>query len=465
MRSAYNLSHLAHLSGQIGRIQTVSVIPVVAGDSLSARISGILRMAQTRKEIVSECQIDICAFYVKHRHLFGNAAWMEFVRKGIQGDVTDNPFTGIAVGASYRNPFYLGIKTCGATVNPALVQGYNFIYTRYFGVPSTHNNGEFNFTAAYSGSPQGPASNQFYPTNETWANNMRQFGAMAARLPHILNSLSVINNTGASGFDQDLSAADYGVLINDTTPNVGLLDIRDLEAIKSRYSDVQEANYFAQYYDDLLEHRWHAKGVTSDADPKPEMIGRETHFISGRDIDGTDDATLGTFVGKSLDGIKFGFPRKYFPEHGNVWIMMVLRFPLVHTKEQHPLLATATPDATLLLGDPKIWQGQKPIAFDPGKYLSGGSIFTPDINSYVTPYGQEYRYQPNRIHPVFETIPGYPFIQWDSANPYPWLYYTDKEYSETFEVSQTNHWTAHMELDMIRYTNLPGVDNSIFAGA
>ena len=117
MRAKYNLSHLAHISMQIGRLQTISVIPVVAGDSLEVDIDGIFRLATTRKEIVSECQVDICAFYVPHRHVWPNE-WPKIVTEGLQSE------TGLTAGgnvdANSRDPFYLGIKQCGATINKAL---------------------------------------------------------------------------------------------------------------------------------------------------------------------------------------------------------------------------------------------------------------------------------------------------------------------------------------------------------
>lgn len=452
MRNSYNLSHIAHLAGHIGRIQTISTIPVIPGDSLEINLDGIIRLAPTRKEIVSECQVDICAFYVKHRHVYGDTAWTDAIRAGPQAT---NPFTGIAVASAYRDPFYLGIHSCGATVNAALLRGYNFIMSRYFFVPSINGNAEY--TVAQN-------NWDFYPTVQTWASNMRKYGALAARLPHILNGFNALNNTTASGANNNLTQADWGVQIPDTAPNVGLLDIRNLAEIKSRYKTVQDANWFAQFYTDVLEKRWNTDGVNSDADKRPDYLGRTTQMLSGQDVNGTDDATLGSFVGKTLDRVNFSMPRRFFPEHGNVWIMAVLRFPMLHTREQHPLLVNPTPDWNLLTADPTLVNAQEPVPFDPAQWIAGGSAFGTDPN-VQQPYGQEYRYQPNRVHPNYAAIPGYPFSAWDSATIAPWLYYFNEEYKETFQTSQIGQWQAHMRVNATKLSSLPNPVTSIYAGA
>lgn len=80
--------------------------------------------------------------------------------------------------------------------------------------------------------------------------------------------------------------------------------------------------------------------------------------------------------------------------------------------------------------------------------MAGGSLWTPDVDLMQQPYGQEYRYQPNRIHPVFESIPGYPFTSWDTANANDWYYYKNNEYQETFQTSQVGHWQAHAQVNV-----------------
>lgn len=451
MRNRYNLSHLAHIAGHIGRLQTISVIPVVPGDSIEININGIFRLAPTRKEIVSECQLDICAFFVPHRHVYGDD-WVEAITEGLQNDVT---ITGVTADADSRDPFYLGIKTCGATINRATVQGYNRIYQRYFAPPTMGSNQTWTFTNL-----------DFYPNGTTSdLINHRRYGALAARLPHILNGFVQVNQLNAGGFEREYLQGDWGVEIPDAVPDVGILDIRDLKQIQSRYRSVQQQNYFAQFYNDVIAHKWSTSGVNSDADPRPTYLNRETMFISGTDVNGTDDATLGSFIGKTLDRIRFTLSRRFLPEHGNVWLMMLPRFPLVHTKEQHPLLVDPDPDWKLLTGDPTVWAGEPVVPFDPSNWLSGGSAITPNIAIAQQPYGQEYRYQPNRIHPVFEEIPGYPFTSWDSSGYQAWMFYNNNEFANVFQTSQIAQWQAHMSVGCTKFSTIPDPKTSIFAGA
>lgn len=451
MRNIFNLSHLAHIVGHIGRLQTITVIPVVAGDALKLSLSGILRLATTRKEIVSECQIDICAFYVPHRHVYG-AQWVEIINEGLQAD--DVLPAGPAAPADARDPFYLGIKQCDANLNLALVRGYNQIYRRYFAVPTTVANDTWTFT-----------NEDFYPNTQSEDHkNHRKYGALAARLPHILNGGTMVNSINAAGNDRLYEQEDWGVDLP-VSGATAVLDIRDLAQVQSRYKSIQEQNYMATFYSDVLSRKWPTRKVNTDADQRPTYLGRNTTFISGSDVNGTDDATLGSYVGKTLDRISFNMPRRTFPEHGNVWVMILPRYPLVHTKEQHPLLARAVPDNKLLLADPTVWKGEPVVAFDPSNWMAGGSSLVANVDNIQQPYGQEYRYQPNRIHPVFEEIQGYPFTQWDSASALPWYYYRDNEYFNTFQTSQIAQWQAHMKVDCDRYTSVVDPKSSIFAGA
>lgn len=449
MRNKYNLSHLAHVVGHIGRLQTISVIPVVAGDSINLSIDGVFRLATTRKEIVSEVQLDICAFFVKHRHVWGQE-FIDAAKLGLQALPTLSG--GPAIPADSRDPFFLGIKQCGATLNKSLSFGHNFILQRYFAVPTTRGNGIRDWDDM-----------NYYPSGvSSDAINTRLFGPCIARLPHILNGGTRVNQQNADGLTRGLSDPDWAVEVD----GVGMQwDIRDLAAIQGRYKSVQEQNYFDQFYKDILDGKWGSGKINADADPRPDYLGRTTQFLSGHDVDGTDDATLGSFVGKTVGRIRFNIPRRFFPEHGNIWVMMVPRFPLVHTDEQHPLLCDAEPDVKLTLADPTVWANEKPIAFNPGRWLAGGSVYTPDVDLVQQPYGQEYRYQPNRIHPVFEAIPGYPFTSWDTPVDNEWYYYQDNEFVDVFQNSQVEQWQGHMSVNCTRFSTIPGVTASIMAGA
>lgn len=447
-RNQFDLSHLSHICGHIGRIQTACVIPVEAGASLEINLDGIGRLAPNRKEIVSECQVDICAFFVPYRIVYGQA-WIDLLKSGPD---TAPAFTGVAVGAGFRDPAYLTLPSCNATINRALLEGYNRIYYNYYSVPSVPTNPD---------NPIGINTDfTWYPTTEAGAHNCRQYGRLAARLPHVLNGGNVVDAAGTAGWEtQNLTSADS------TVTAAGSFDIRDLALVQSRFRAESERAWYQHFYQDVMEI-WGSK-VGPDTDPsnlRPHMLGRQTAMLSGRDIDGTDDATLGTFQGKTLDRVSFNMPRKHFNEHGLVFVLVLFRYPLVHTREAHPLLQASNWTYDDITAEPNRYENSRPVNFDPGAWLTGAASFTPVV-TVQQPYGQNYRYQPNRVHPNFQTIPGYPFSNFDGTQLTDWMYYQNNEYRETFQTTQIGHWQMQARIGVKKFSLLPGVDQSIMAGA
>ncbi|QXP08659.1 MAG: major capsid protein [Arizlama microvirus] len=449
MRNEFNLSHLSHTAGHIGRIQSLTIIPVEAGSSLQINLDGIARLAPNRKEIVSECQIDICAFFVPHRIVYGQD-WIDFINSGPDETKT---FTGVAVGAGYRNPEWLCLPTCGATINRSLLEGYNRIYANFYAVPSL----------TITGDGQDPQDFDWYPTTETGAANARKYGYLAARLPHVLNGGNLVYSSGATGWEtQDLNDTDYEVPVTG-----GVFDLRDLQQFQSRLNTEAANAWFSRWYQDVMKEKWGSE-IGPDVDPrnlKPHLLMRQTQMMSGKDIDGTDDATLGSFQGKTLERVAFNMPRKYFAEHGNVYVLALLRYPLVHTREQHPLLASANFSYDEIAADPGRLASLAPVAYDPSPWLAGGSSYgDPSPLILQQPYGQHYRFQPNRVHPNFAQIPGYPFSDYDSVTFTGWYYYLDEEYKETFQTTQIGQWQIQALVNCTKYSPVPGVKASIFAG-
>lgn len=432
----------------IGRIQTLAAIPVEAGASIELNMSGIARLAANRKEVVSECQLDIVAFFVPHRLAYGQA-WIDFINAGVDGlDLID----GISIPAAYRSAPYLGINTLGPQAPGHLIRGYNSIFYNYFAVPS--------FVVTGDGAD---ATNlNWFPTTEVGAANCRKYGRLAARLPHITNGGNLVDATSAANpaYKQDLTDADAQVPLGS-----GVFDIRDLARIQGRYKSEAQMAWFAHFYQDVMNERW-GTDVSNDADPRnirPTMLMRHIQMLSGTDIDGTDDATLGTFQGKTLERTSFNMPRKFFGEHGVVWVLMLPRYPMVHTDERHPMLYQVAQNYKDMAGDADIVSKEAPVRWDPQAWLDGTGIVMPVTTQQ--PFGQQYRFQPNRVHPNFKIIPGYPFSQFKASAQYQdWLYHYDEEYKETFQTTQIGQAQAQTRLNVFKYSPVPGPVSSIFAG-
>lgn len=455
-RNEYDLSHLSHTALHIGRIQSLTIIPVEAGSSLELNLDGIARLAPTRKEIVSECQVDILAFHVPHRIIFGQT-WIDFINEGGDEDFT---FTGVSVAAAYRDADYLCLPITGATVHRTLVEGMNRIWHNFFAVPS--------FPTTPHG---GVAATQYdwFPTTEAGAANTRKYGLLAARLPHVLNGANNIYDSTTGWEAQGLEVDDL-TLTNDNTVAIsgGEFTIQSLAQVQAHYETEVARAWFGHFYQDVMAENWGSQ-LSGDVDPRnlmPEMLGRSTMMMSGTDINGTDDATLGTFQGKTLERIRFNMPRKHFAEHGFVFVVALMRYPLVNTREVHPLLKSVNPSYLEIAGDPKLLAVQPPIEWNPDLWYKDSSGFT-GVSPIPQrePYGQWMRFQNNRVHTNFEAIPGYPFTGYGQTSFMETLYHTDEEYRPTFHTTQIGQAQIHAQIRCRKFSYVPGVKASIFAGA
>ena len=67
-RNLFDLSHYSLMAGNIGRLQTLSLIPIVAGDSITLNLDTVIRLTQLRRDMVIDAKVDLFAFYIPHRH-------------------------------------------------------------------------------------------------------------------------------------------------------------------------------------------------------------------------------------------------------------------------------------------------------------------------------------------------------------------------------------------------------------
>src|SRR2546429_558692 len=81
-RMPHDLSHLGFLTGQIGRLITISTTPVIAGDSFEMDAVGALRLSPLRRGLAIDSTVDIFTFYVPHRHVYGEQ-WIKFRKDGV----------------------------------------------------------------------------------------------------------------------------------------------------------------------------------------------------------------------------------------------------------------------------------------------------------------------------------------------------------------------------------------------
>src|SRR5690625_2902794 len=81
-RMPHDLSHLDLITGQIGRLITISTTPVITGDSFEMDAVGALRLSPLRRGLAIDSTVEIFTFYVPHRHVCGEQ-WIKFMKDGV----------------------------------------------------------------------------------------------------------------------------------------------------------------------------------------------------------------------------------------------------------------------------------------------------------------------------------------------------------------------------------------------
>lgn len=415
-RLPYDLSHLTFLEGKIGQLQTLTNIPVVAGDSISLNYEGLFRLAALRRNLYMDVNVGLYIFYVPHRHVYSN--WDDFIKQGTDEAITLGT-QSITDGPVRCTGFYL----VGAVPTWTLVPYVN-IWNRYFRDPTD----DAELAATYFQGTLGVS-------RDTGVN---------------CNHLKKAWNTGVKA---EVDSSDKNV---STAGDV--MDLTDFAKQQGRLKSEIVRERFAQRYYDVLKGTWKA-GVNIDADQRPELVASQTHWLSGYDVDATDTSSLGSYAGKAASVLNINMPMKFFPEHGSLMVMALLRFPPVHQQEAHYLTLQDEPTYNVIAGDPNIIINEEPIEYQPDDFFINGVAGT---SIGKIPHSFWYREHPNRA--VIANEAGTPFL--DSA----WTTKADvtlinpDNYDEVFTTAQARHWQVQARCSVLAKRWIPGVKSSIFAG-
>lgn len=434
MRNTYSLSHYSHRLGKLGRLQSlIQPMPVLPGDSFEINMEGIMRLTPMRREIVQEVQVDVCVFYVKHRHVY--SSWEQMIREGYDTAVS---LPTVAIALAGRNSIYMGPAEIPANTPTWLIEGYQRIWDRFYRVP--HLPSDANYQTVVTGAT--PADD-----------NYRKYGRLCARLPHILNTPTRTNGAGAASW-RELTAADADVAA------VATLDVRDLARVQGEYKSEVDKVFFNDRYADLMQDTW-GTSVSMDGDERPELLWHHKFNMSGKDVDGTADANLGNFVGKSLAPIDIQIPRRKFSEHGAIWIVALARMPLINWRETHPLIQKPN-NYELAIGDPAQYAARPPKFSNWTDWLVG----TPaaDSTEFQEAFGNHFRMHPSCVHPDFDFTAGYPWQNTFDTTGQAYYYHQDTEYDQVFQSSQLGHFQIHTFNDVLVDRHIPSPMNSINAG-
>lgn len=423
-RVPYNLDSWSMMCGAIGSLMTMQVVPVIAGDSMKVDYTGVFRLSPLRRQMYLDCKIDLYAFYVPYRHIYGQD-WIDFMLAGQDEGVALGTDTVSAVD----NVTCLGrFISMGSTVPRWLDRGYVQIWNRYFRDPSDVG---------------GIVAEDFFDNNGSdWIN---YWGLPCCHLKRLWNCALL----------DTLTTADYRLALNG-----GEVDLYELSQLQGRLKTEQDRDWFSIRYADLMRHTFSSNNVNIDADKRPELVMHSETWLSGKDVNANDQAALGTWTGKSAGVASLNVPWKFFPEHGTLWIMGLLRFPAIHSRYKHYLEIAAEPTYQEISGDPNIIARHEPMECNQQDYFDGGA----DVDLGQIPYAQWYREQPDAVHYYYENIAGHPFITELPGTRTATIYIDHDDYDSVFQTLTMKHWQsqAYVAIEAKRF--VPDPKASIFAG-
>lgn len=395
------------------------MIPVVAGDSFEAQITSVINMSPLRRQLTIDARFDIFGFFVNHRHIYGDD-WNSLVEGGYDESTT---LTGQALSNTCY--FYGSGHDFSGTVPKWIPWGYNRIWNRWFRVPND------------TGSE---LADTYTPTGDDEC----RYGYKTAYLPSYL-----------TGSDTQPASADYEYTL--TASNLSLID---LEKLKARYKTELDRAWFTERYSEILKRNFTGSLINADAEQRPELCYRKTLWLSGHDVSGTDEGSLGAHVGRSQGVVQANMPRKFFKEHGTFWILCTLRYPTIVPEHTHYLATKADPSYNEISGDPRIFASEPPFGLEAQDINSNSADAS--VITYM-PYGQWYRTHPSHVHKDLEDLKGFPFIT-DAQILNDENYIESSDYDSAFANLAMGHYQVYSKCAVMAQRVVPPAISSIYAG-
>jgi len=132
-RYNYDLTHFSAIAGMVGKLNGITTIPIIAGDSMEIDLTTVVRQAPLVRQLTVDARHDVFAFYIPYNAIYPNwQAWMKQGYEAIPGDLGAK--TGVAEDDALH---YHGCGTdVFGTIPNWLLHGYNMIWNRWFRVPN-----------------------------------------------------------------------------------------------------------------------------------------------------------------------------------------------------------------------------------------------------------------------------------------------------------------------------------------
>lgn len=417
-REAIDLSHLGFLSGQIGRLKTVSWTPVVAGDSFQLDTVGALRLSPLRRGLAIDSTVDYFTFYIPYRHVYGQT-WIDFMKQGVDAPALPT----VTTTEHINHTAYLGI------INPSSQRIPKFLHQSYLNI---YNN--------YFKAPWMPDRTEANPSNLN-----ADDAAYGFRCCHLKTIWTAPLPPGTE-------------LSRQMTTGSTTIDVMGLQAAYAKLHTDQERDYFMQRYRDVIAS---FGGKTSyDADNRPLLLMRSNFWASGYDVDGTDQTSLGQFSGRVQQTFKHSVPRFFVPEHGVIMTLALVRFPPTCTAEHHYFVGKGSLNYTDIAADPTIVGNLPPREINLGDIFRAGG--TSLDGKFKVAESIWYRTHPSYVDPQYHLLAGFPFLQGPPLGTMTErILIKHQDYDQCFQSVQLGQWNAQAKFNVTVYRAMPTVRDSI----
>ena len=183
--------------------------------------------------------------------------------------------------------------------------------------------------------------------------------------------------------------------------------------------------------------------------------------VSGYDVDGTTEVSLGQFSGRVVQSFRHRVPRFHAGEHGAIWTVCLARFPVIHEEENPFFVNNPNPTYAQFAGDPEIMVTQPPYGLRLSDVFSDSADNT--VRGYV-PFGQWWRYQPSQVHVKFDALNGFPFMSDIPTSTAGMVLVKSSDFDHIYQTTQLGHYQVHCRVNAPWLRRLPPASSSLKAG-
>lgn len=408
-RSMVDLAHSVQSVLDIGRMQCIARMPVIAGDSFEINSNILIRLNQLRRPLAIDVKADVFLFYCPYRYTYGQD-WITYIEKGGAEAITFPNITKTRAQhwlQTWQNvmPRHLFADACN-------------IWNQWFRDPAQSEINPDSFDPSVDHSAYG-----------VLVNHLKTWGTAQSKV---------------ANFSDDQYA--HSIVADK-------ISVQNLQTLVSKARQESYRDFVSSRYQEIIEGM--SGGELHDyADNVPELVWRQESWLSGYDVNGTAGAELGQVAGKGIGSVNFNMPRRFFAEHGTLYMFCVLRMPPMFEWGRQYLDTFNRPFHEVVPTDGAMFQPVELKASD--VWHGGGSSSL----GYV-PMWEWYRDHPSYCHPrFFDTDTGWQTLDrptdWASA-----VSCSPVQYDTMFQSMVLRHAVLSARHNITAWRPIPGPMQSI----